>query len=227
MSTTIKYGDVMNIKRFARTWGRWIGVAGAMLIPAGVMAAITLPKTFVNGTTIVADDVNANFNAINAALPKVTEWQNFTPSLRTRFDGQTDAQVSNAAPINLSATGKFRRVGQEIEVVLRITSSGASNNNAGMNWLEVSLPSSALIGTVSAAPNTNLVGTASFWRGDGFFTGTVFRDDTPGRWYRLDFGQPYTGAAIGRASTNQITAAGLTLEAIFKVQLAEWTIAGP
>ena len=45
------------------TW-HWLGALGAVLVPAVVTAALTLPNTFTAGTVIKSADMNANFAAV-------------------------------------------------------------------------------------------------------------------------------------------------------------------
>jgi hypothetical protein len=47
---------------------RWLGVAGALFVPAVAVAAVTLPFTFTPGTPVRASEVNANFAALKEAV---------------------------------------------------------------------------------------------------------------------------------------------------------------
>lgn len=49
---------------------QWISVA-VLASSLGLAAAVTIPNVFTAGTTISASQVNANFNALNGALPLV------------------------------------------------------------------------------------------------------------------------------------------------------------
>jgi type VI protein secretion system component Hcp len=51
--------------RMQQGW-RWLGVLGAVFVPAIVMGALELPFTFQSGSAIKASEVNANFEALAA-----------------------------------------------------------------------------------------------------------------------------------------------------------------
>jgi len=54
------------MKRFS--WSRSLGIIGAVLVPAAVIAAFNVPHAFQSGEVLKADSLNTNFNAVKAEL---------------------------------------------------------------------------------------------------------------------------------------------------------------
>ena len=50
---------------------RWIGVAGAVLVPALAVAALEIPNTFAAGQRVSAAEMNANFAALDAKVEEL------------------------------------------------------------------------------------------------------------------------------------------------------------
>ena len=79
------------------TW-QWLGALGAVLVPAVVTAALTLPNTFTAGTVIKSADMNANFAAVvthaNGVDTSVAALQTQVAALQTQV-----AALQAAAPI--------------------------------------------------------------------------------------------------------------------------------
>jgi hypothetical protein len=50
------------------SWPRYVGVIGAMLVPALVIAAFNIPHAFQTGEVLKADSLNTNFNAVKQEL---------------------------------------------------------------------------------------------------------------------------------------------------------------
>lgn len=83
--------------RQKRSYWHWLGVVCAVLVPAVVTAALTLPNTFTAGTPIKAADMNANFQAI------VTH-DNSLDLMFTQLQGQVNG-LQAAAPIGFAHFG--------------------------------------------------------------------------------------------------------------------------
>jgi hypothetical protein len=50
------------------SWPRYLGIIGAVLVPAAVIAAFNVPHAFQTGEVLKADSLNTNFNAVKAEL---------------------------------------------------------------------------------------------------------------------------------------------------------------
>ena len=89
---------------FKLTRSQWISVA-VLASSLGLAIAVTIPNTFTAGTTISASAVNANFNALNSALPLVWAATD-TGSAGTTLvaAGRT---IINSVPINAPSAGNL------------------------------------------------------------------------------------------------------------------------
>ncbi len=54
----------------AKSW-RWLGVVGALLLPALAVAAVGIPNTFSAGDVISASEMNENFDAVKAKMDEL------------------------------------------------------------------------------------------------------------------------------------------------------------
>jgi type VI protein secretion system component Hcp len=102
---------------------RWLGVLGAVFVPAIVTAAVTVPFTFSPGTPIRASEVNANFQTLQAAL-----------------DGGVvvpQAAIGTLSLAGITETIPIRSFGHNLRVVVD-GSSGGSTGRAVVDDVEVS-----------------------------------------------------------------------------------------
>lgn len=92
--------SVKNIFKLSRA--QWISVA-VLASSLGLAVAVTLPNIFVAGTTISAGQVNANFAALNGALPLVWASTDTTGGgISITAGGKTEV---NSVSINAPAAG--------------------------------------------------------------------------------------------------------------------------
>jgi len=54
---------------------RWLGVGGALLVPALAVAALNIPNTFAAGDPVSAAEMNANFDAVKAKVEELEALQ--------------------------------------------------------------------------------------------------------------------------------------------------------
>ena len=125
---------------------RRVAYMGLTLVVVGfAAAAYAVPVTFVSHQKLTADQLNQNFADLDAQIaslqgaldakqerapiPVITEWQRYTPELRT----DKDAVVAGQTTI-----GYYRRVGDSLEVTT--LSSFTAAPNSGAKWWQCTLP---------------------------------------------------------------------------------------
>lgn len=102
---------------------RWLGVLGAVFVPAIVVASVNVPFTFTSGTPIRASEMNANIQA-----------------LKTAIDGEgavAPAAMGTLTLAGFSETLSVRRFGHNLAIVVD-TSSGSGIGRAQVDDIEVS-----------------------------------------------------------------------------------------
>jgi hypothetical protein len=165
--------NVVTIEFAYPTWIRGVArLALPVLAVATAGAALAVPKAFMSGETLTAADLNARFEAVEASAAALdsrtaalessavmmTEWQAYAPTVRDAGSG---------AALGIQADGVWRRVGDSIEVRVKLTNPAGST---GGNYIAVGIPDvganidSAKLGSLSfagaasryqATPNTS------------------------------------------------------------------------
>jgi hypothetical protein len=103
----------LELSRRARRWLVRAGAFVAMMAGAVAIAYAAVPKTWTANQVLTADDLNANFAAVDG---KVTAWVPYTFSVST--SGGTAVTI---APVRAAATtGLWRRVGDSLEVSIQV-----------------------------------------------------------------------------------------------------------
>jgi len=187
------------------SWLRKVLLYGVM--PLGVLLGTTMAvragvtlTTFTSGTPIKAADVNANFSALRAAIPQVTEWTSYTPQL---VNFPTLADVTSTA----TSSAAYRRVGDSIEirVVTTINTCAATSKTGGGTSYNLlwSLPNNLSYDTA--------IGGAVFGSAEAFGAGTgnvanvgiVGTNGSNGRYFGVELnGAPGGGATCAAAGVN-------------------------
>jgi len=95
----------MNVRNFLKlSRSQWIGVA-IMTPSLGLALAVTMPASFTAGTPISASQVNANFSALNGALPLL--WASTdTTNLGTSVSAAGRTTINSVA-ISVPAAGNL------------------------------------------------------------------------------------------------------------------------
>jgi hypothetical protein len=126
----------------------YVGLTLLVLGLAGIASAV--PVKFTAGQRLTAEQLNQNFSDLDekvAALtmvlqskadktpsPVVTEWQEYTPELRTDKDALVGGQI---------VTGYYRRVGDSLEATV-VASFTAAPNSGAKCW-QVTVPAGLAI----------------------------------------------------------------------------------
>jgi hypothetical protein len=107
------------------------GVAPLALLGLGALVYAASPAPFNDGEVLTAkalndhfDDVKAQITALAAKVPNVTPWTDYAPSVTAAGGGTVTAKTS---------TGKYRRVGDSIEVNLN-TEFSACSGTGQVRW---------------------------------------------------------------------------------------------
>jgi hypothetical protein len=134
----------------------YVGLPVGVLLGSAmaVRAGVTL-TTFTAGSAIKAADVNANFAALQGAIPQLTQWTSYTPQITTSTGGTLTSDTTYSG-------SRWRRVGDSVEINIEsiiptCTASGAIRwsvpNGLQMDNTKVS-GANAQLGT-GAAPLTS------------------------------------------------------------------------
>jgi hypothetical protein len=135
-----------------RSYWHWLGALGAVLVPAIVTAALTLPNTFTAGTVIKAADVNANFAAvvthasgvdtsIASLQTQVATLQAAAPIAYAKITGATVAAFGGVGttavattgtgfPYNITFTGTYPAAISAAKIVVQATAESAQTGVA-------------------------------------------------------------------------------------------------
>jgi len=115
----------------------WMRKVARIAIPALIITTsgtvLAVPNDFTAGQTLTAAQLNQNFTdvegQIGAVAVKLTAWQAYTPVV---------GDAGSGALLGVSATGVYRRVGDSIEVHVRVTNPLGTSSGSVM---AISIPS--------------------------------------------------------------------------------------
>lgn len=156
-----------------------------------------------------------NFKASRQVIPNgavVTDWQTYTPT--------------GTWTTNTTYSGKWRRIGDQMEVMVEVSTSGAPT---AAN-LTVNLPTGYLIDTNKFTTNYSIINTAMIgatWVNDSnasFFTGGVSYNDTSSIFPRIDNSSSTYSAPTAVSNTVPITfGSGDRVVTTFTVPIVGWS----
>jgi len=161
----------------------WMRKVARIAIPALIITTsgtvLAVPNDFTAGQTLTAAQLNQNFtdvesqigavadevdgvtadldanvaalDALDASAVKLTAWQAYTPVV---------ADAGNGAPLGVSATGVYRRVGDSIEVHVRVTNPLGTSSGSVM---AISIPSGLSVESGKMA-TLGLAGIAQYYQ---------------------------------------------------------------
>lgn len=125
-------------------------IALTSLVIGLAAVANAVPVTFVSGQKLTAEQLNKNFGDLDAKIAVldgalaskadksqtfvITEWQKYTPELRTE---------KNVLVAGQTATGYYRRVGDSLEAT--VFAAFAAAPESGAKWWQFTLPDSLTI----------------------------------------------------------------------------------
>jgi hypothetical protein len=143
--------------RKKRSYWHWLGVLGAVLVPALATAALVVPNTFTANTVIKSADVNANFAAVvthaNGVDTAITTLQSQVAALQaatpigfarvagatvTGFGGFGTTAVTTTGtgyPYTITFTGNYPATIASTKVILNATAESSNSGvvNASVN----------------------------------------------------------------------------------------------
>lgn len=160
--------------RKKRSYWHWLGILGAVLVPALATAALVVPNTFTANTVIKASDVNSNFAAVvthaNGVDTAIATLQSQVAALQaaapigfarvagtaiTGFGGFGTTSVTTTGtgyPYTITFTGSYPATIAATKVV--VTATAESANSGVVN------------ASVSSASTTSIVVSVFVWKSD-------------------------------------------------------------
>lgn len=132
----------------------FVGLPAAIIMASAMFARAFDTTWIASGQTLSASQLKADLDeaqsriaTLEQQMPAVTEWQSYTPAV-TRDGGATVGSQTT--------TGRYRRVGDSIEVSINTGFSGAPSS--GATWWQWSLPTGLVIDTTKLTCATCIVG---------------------------------------------------------------------